>query len=61
MGFTPEQVGAMTFWELDCCLEGWQAAHATGDAPAAIPTADELRKFMALPSVMEGPVNANRA
>jgi hypothetical protein len=30
MGFTPEQIGRMTVWELNACLDGYQQAHGGG-------------------------------
>ena len=32
MGFTPQQVDAMTFWELSACLNGYGIAHGVKGA-----------------------------
>jgi len=34
LGYTPRQVDEMTLWEFDACVEGYAAAHKSGeDAP----------------------------
>ena len=39
MGFTPQQVNAMTFWELHCAGQGWMRAN--GVAPKVSAPSDE--------------------
>lgn len=34
MGFTPQQVGAMSFWQFMACADGFARAHQP-DGPAA--------------------------
>jgi len=54
MGFTPQQVAAMSFFEWECVSEGWRRAHMSEKQRAyedQIPqlTAAELHDFLALP------------
>jgi len=39
IGFTPEQVNAMTFWELQCAVKGWMKAN--GATPKTMAPSDE--------------------
>ena len=41
LGFTPQQVGAMTLWQMQACIDGYKAANGT-EPEAKPPTADEF-------------------
>ena len=35
MGFTPQQVGKMTLWQFNCCVEGYLKANSPEEKPEA--------------------------
>jgi hypothetical protein len=40
----------MSFWELNCCVEGYEAAHDPGgEEKAPLPSAEEFHAFMNMP------------
>ena len=41
MGFTPQQVGAMTLWQMTACIDGYKRANG-GEPEAKPPSADEF-------------------
>ena len=42
MGFTPQQVGAMSLWQFTACVDGYARAHSSGGAGMDDKTFDEL-------------------
>lgn len=54
MGFTPQQIAAMSFWDFECVSEGWRRAHMSAkdrEYEDQYPqlTAGELHDFMDAP------------
>jgi len=46
MGFTPQQVNAMTFYEFACCAAGYSRANG-GERPNTYPTDEEFEDAVA--------------
>jgi hypothetical protein len=51
MGFTPQQVNAMSMWEWAACAEGYVAAHETDEDRRAAPMSDD--EFAAAEAMLE--------
>lgn len=43
MGYTPQQVNAMSVQEFSACVDGWNKAH--GDGMPDPPSVEEFRKW----------------
>ena len=44
MGYTPQQVGRMSYAQFMACLDGWIAANCPDSSRAAAPTSEEFAR-----------------
>jgi hypothetical protein len=44
MGFSPEEIGAMSLWQFNTCQDGW--IKAQGGAPELPPPTDEQHEYL---------------
>jgi hypothetical protein len=42
MGFSPRQIGEMSLHQYAAVVDGWNAAHDSGDVASSAPTAGEF-------------------
>jgi hypothetical protein len=45
MGFTPQQVDAMSLWQFGACIDGWNRSQG-GDEDVDPPTAEEFEDMV---------------
>lgn len=47
MGFTPREIGAMTFAEYVACYDGWKSANSSGDEAPEAPSVEQFQEWQA--------------